>query len=145
MSFLNPIEITGRRVKLDFALADIYPDNKPKPVLCYYKREAAEVEIEADNGGDNFMFTPNFGRFKGIGDLQEYLIKYVKDNKLEWCDVHIEWCAHCIFEVNPVTYELGEYLESSGIEDEYLEWNSEEQEFKEREDEDEENDEEDEE
>lgn len=141
MGFLDPIEITGRRVKLDFTLADIYPDNKPKPVLCYYKREAAHVDITDQNGGDSFIFTPHFGRFKGIGDLEKYLIKYVKDNKLDDCDVNIEWCRHCIFEVNPETYELGKYLESSGIEGEYLEWNEEEQEFQDREDEEEEYDE----
>ena len=42
---------------------------------------------------------------------------------------------HCWYEIDPETKELGEFIESSGIEGDYLEWNPETQEFDEREDE----------
>ena len=105
-----------------------YPDEKK---YCFMKRSAADVEIDDDIGGDLFTYTPGFGRFKDI-DLDDYLVKYVKDNKLSWCDVNIEWCRHCIYEMNPETKELGEFLESSGIEGDYIEWNPNTQEFDER-------------
>ncbi len=97
----------------------MYPDEKK---YCFWKRSAADVNITDDIGGDWFTYTPGFGDFKDV-DLDEYLVKYVKDNKLSWCDVNIEWCRHCHYEINPVTLELGEFLESSGIEGDYLEWN----------------------
>ena len=93
-----------------------------KKQYWFMKRSAADVDISDDKGGDFFTYTPGFGEFKDI-DLDEYLVKYVKDNKLSWCDVNIEWCRHCHYEINPVTLELGEFLESSGIEGDYLEWN----------------------
>ena len=93
-----------------------------------------------DKGGDWFTYTPGFGDFKDI-DLDEYLVKHVKDNELTWCDVNIEWQRHCHYKINPVTLELGEFIEGSGIEGDYLEWNPITQEFDEREDEEEEEDE----
>ena len=105
-----------------------------KKQYWFMKRSAADVEIDDDIGGDLFTYTPGFGDFKGV-ELFEYLEKYVKDNDLKWCDVNIEWCRHCHYEIDPETKELGEFLESSGIEGEYLEWNPETQEFDEREDE----------
>ena len=100
----------------------------------FMKRSAADVAIDDDKGGDFFTYTPGFGDFKDV-ELFEYLEKYVKDNKLKWCDVNIEWCRHCWYEIDPETKELGEFIESSGIEGDYLEWNPETQEFDEREDE----------
>ena len=111
-----------------------------KKQYWFMKRSAADVEIDDDIGGDLFTYTPGFGDFKGV-ELFEYLEKYVKDNDLKWCDVNIEWCRHCHYEIDPETKELGEFLESSGIEGEYLEWNPETQEFDEREDEEDEEDE----
>ena len=104
------------------------------------KRSAADVDITDDKGGDFFTYTPGFGDFKDV-DLFEYLENYVKVNELKWCDVNIEWQRHCWYEIDPETKELGEFLEGSGIEGDYLEWNPETQEFDEREDEDEEDDE----
>ena len=97
----------------------------------FMKRSAADVSIDDDKGGDFFTYTPGFGDFKDI-ELFEYLEKYVKDNKLKWCDVNIEWQRHCWYEIDPETKELGEFIESSGIEGDYLEWNPETQEFDER-------------
>ena len=92
------------------------------------KRSAADVDISDDKGGDFFTYTPGFGDFKDV-DLFEYLENYVKVNELKWCDVNIEWCRHCHYEIDPETKELGEFIESSGIEGDYLEWNPETQEF----------------
>ena len=107
---------------------------------CFWKRSAADVDISDDKGGDFFTYTPGFGEFKDI-DLDEYLVKYVKDNELKWCDVNIEWQRHCHYEIDPETKELGEFIEGSGIEGDYLEWNPETKEFDEREDEEDEEDE----
>ena len=111
-----------------------------KKQYWFMKRSAADVVISDDKGGDFFTYTPGFGDFKDV-DLFEYLENYVKVNELKWCDVNIEWCRHCHYEIDPETKELGEFLESSGIEGDYLEWNPETQEFDEREDEEEEEDE----
>ena len=111
-----------------------------KKQYWFMKRSAADVDISDDKGGDFLTYTPGFGDFKDV-DLFEYLEKYVKDNELKWCDVNIEWCRHCHYEIDPETKELGEFLESSGIEGDYLEWNPETQEFDEREDEEDEEDE----
>ena len=124
--------MTGKKVPLGEGF--MYPDEKK---YCFWKRSAADVDITDDNGGDWFTYTPGFGNFKDV-DLFEYLEKYVKDNKLTWCDVNIEWQRHCHYEINPVTLELGEFLEGSGIEGDYLEWNPVTEEFDEREDEEEE-------
>ena len=99
-----------------------------KKQYWFMKRSAADVDISDDKGGDFFTYTPGFGDFKGV-DLFEYLENYVKVNELKWCDVNIEWCRHCHYEIDPETKELGEFLESSGIEGEYLEWNPETQEL----------------
>ena len=45
---------------------------------------------------------------------------------------------HCHYEMDPETKELGEFLESSGCECEWWEWNSETQEFQDAPDEEEE-------
>ena len=97
----------------------MYPDEKK---YCFWKRSAADVDISDDKGGDFFTYTPGFGEFKDV-DLDEYLVKYVKDNELKWCDVNIEWQRHCHYEIDPETKELGEFIEGSGIEGDYLEWN----------------------
>ena len=97
----------------------MYPDEKK---YCFWKRSAADVDISDDKGGDFFTYTPGFGEFKDI-DLDEYLVKYVKDNELKWCEVNIEWQRHCHYEIDPETKELGEFIEGSGIEGDYLEWN----------------------
>ena len=102
-----------------------YPDEKK---YCFMKRSAADVDISFEGGSDGFTFTPCFGEFKDL-DLEEYLVKYVKEKKLDWCDVEIEWLRHCHYEINPETKELGEFLESSGIESDSWEWNPKTQEF----------------
>ena len=111
-----------------------------KKQYWFMKRSADDVDISDDKGGDFFTYTPGFGDFKVV-ELFEYLEKYVKDNELSWCDVNIEWLRHCWYEIDPETKELGEFIESSGIEGDYLEWNPETQEFDEREDEEDEEDE----
>ena len=108
-----------------------YPDEKK---YCFMKRSAADVEID----GEFFTFTPGFGEFKKVDDLWEYLKKYVIDKKLNCPDLNIEWLRSCIYEMNPETKELGEFIESSGIDYECYEWNPETKEFDERPDEEEE-------
>ena len=103
-----------------------------KKQYWFMKRSAADVDISDDMGGDFFTYTPGFGEFKDV-DLFEYLENYVKVNELKWCDVNIEWCRHCHYEIDPETKELGEFIEGSGIEGDYWEWNPETQEFDERE------------
>ena len=51
----------------------MYPDEKK---YCFWKRSAADVRIDDNNGGDYITYTPGFGDFKDIG-LEEYLIKPV--------------------------------------------------------------------
>ncbi len=86
-----------------------------KKQYWFMKRSAADVDISDDKGGDFFTYTPGFGDFKDV-DLFEYLENYVKVNELKWCDVNIESCRQCHYEIDPETKELGEFLESSGIE-----------------------------
>ena len=105
-----------------------YPDEKK---YCFMKRSAADVEI----GDDFFTFTPGFGEFKEVDDLWEYLEKYVIEKKLVCPDLNIEWLRHCHYEMDPETKELGEFLESSGIDYECYEWNPDTKEFDERADE----------
>jgi len=126
--------------KVPFGEGFIYPDEKK---YCFMKRSAADVVVTNDSGTNFFTFTPCFGEFKDeFSDLDKYLVNYVKESKQGWCDVDIEWLRHCHYEINPETKELGEFLESSGIEGVYLEWNNKTEEFDEREDEDEEEEEE---
>ena len=102
-----------------------YPDEKK---YCFMKRSAADVDVNDESGSNYFTYTPGFGDFKDI-DLDEYLIKYVKDNKLSWCNVEVDWLRHCHYEMDPETKELGEFLESSGCEGDSWEWNPKTQEF----------------
>ena len=111
--------------KIPYGEGWILPEKKQ---YWFMKRSAADVDISDDKGGDFFTYTTGFGDFKGV-DLFEYLEKYVKDNELKWCDVNIEWQRHCWYEIDPETKELGELIEASGIEGDYLEWNPETQEF----------------
>ena len=122
--------------KIPYGEGWILPQKKQ---YWFMKRSAADVDISDDKGGDFFTYTPGFGDFKDV-ELFEYLENYVKVNELKWCDVNIEWCRHCHYEIDPETKELGEFIESSGIEGDYLEWNPETQEFDEREDEEDEED-----
>ena len=111
--------------KIPYGEGWILPQKKQ---YWFMKRSAADVNISDDKGGDFFTYTPGFGDFKDV-ELFEYLEKYVKDNKLKCCDVNIEWQRHCWYEIDPETKELGEFIEGSGIEGDYLEWNPETQEF----------------
>ena len=122
--------------KIPYGEGWILPEKKQ---YWFMKRSAADVDISDDKGGDFFTYTPGFGDFKDV-DLFEYLENYVKVNELKWCDVNIEWQRHCWYEIDPETKELGEFIEGSGIEGDYLEWNPETQEFDEREDEEDEED-----
>ena len=114
----------------------LYPDQKK---YCFMKRSAADVNVSDETGSNFFTFTPEFGEFTGeFSDLETYLVNYVKENKLEWCDVEVDWLRHCHYEMDPETKQLGEFLESSGCECEWWEWNSETQEFEDAPDEEEE-------
>ena len=117
-----------------------YPDEKK---YCFMKRSAADVSVNDETGSNFFTFTPGFGEFTGeFSDLEAYLVNYIKENKLNWCDVTLDWLRHCHYQMDPETKELGEFLESSGCECEWWEWNSETQEFEDAPDEEEEEEEE---
>ena len=129
--FSKVIEIISEEKKeenrIEFGEGFIYPDEKK---YCFMKRSAADVEVKDETGNDSFTFTPGFGVFKDeFSDLQKYLVNYIKEKKLDWCDVEVEWLRHCHYEINPDTKELGEFLESSGIESDSWEWNPKTQEF----------------
>ena len=123
-------------IRVPFEEGWIIPDKKQ---YWFMKRSAAEVEIDYEGASDSFTFTPGFGDFKDVDDIEKYLVEeYVKKYKLEWCDVSIEWLRFCHYEINPDTIketrELGEFIECAGIEGDYWEWNKETQEFQDRED-----------
>ena len=127
-------------IRVPFEEGWIIPEKKQ---YWFMKRSAADVVVTNDSGSNFFTFTPGFGEFKDeFSDLDKYLVNYVKESKQGWCDVDIEWLRYCHYEMDPETKELGEFLESSGIECDYLEWNNKTEEFDEREDEDEEEEEE---
>ncbi len=84
-----------------------YPDEKK---YCFMKRSAADVDVNDESGSNYFTYTPGFGDFKDI-DLEEYLVKYVKDNKLSWCEEFLEssGCECDSWEWNPKTQEFDDY------------------------------------
>ena len=94
--------------------------------LYFDKSAAADVEVfnsledmskayytgEVDSE-DYLSFTPGFGECKDLEDIDEFLIKYCKDENITEAYFEICWQRHCIYEINPETLELGEFLESS--------------------------------
>ena len=104
-----------------FGVANLYPDNQP-PIISFFKRVAIEVELD---NGDDFTFTPFFGDFKGTDDIFGYLKKYVEEKNLEKLDIRLDSQRVCIYEINPETLELGEFIEGEGSDVEYYVWNNE--------------------
>ena len=104
-----------------FGVANLYPDNQP-PIISFFKRVAIEVELD---NGDDFTFTPFFGDFKGTDDIFGYLKKNVEEKKLEKLDIRFDSQRVCIYEINPETLELGEFIEGEGSDVEYYVWNNE--------------------
>ena len=99
--------------------------------LYFDKRAAADIEVfnslrdltdayygekEAEDWLD---FTPGFGDCKNCNDIEEFIVEYCKKEKIEEAYFSVTWQRHCIYEINPETLELGEFLESSGIDGDY--------------------------
>ena len=99
--------------------------------LYFDKRAAADIEVfnslrdltdayygekEAEDWLD---FTPGFGDCKNCNDIEEFIIEYCKKEKIKEAYFSVTWQRHCIYKINPETLELGEFLESSGIDGDY--------------------------
>ena len=99
--------------------------------LYFDKRAAADMEVfnslrdltDASYGEkeaeDWLDFTPGFGACKNCNDIEEFIVEYCKKEKIEEAYFRVQWLRHCIYEINPKTLELGEFLESSGIDGDY--------------------------
>jgi len=100
--------------------------------LYFDKRAAADIEVfnslrdltdayygekEAEDWLD---FTPGFGDCKNCNDIEEFIIEYCKKEKIKEAYFTVTWQRHCIYEINPETLELGQFLESSGIDGDYF-------------------------
>ena len=99
--------------------------------LYFDKRAAADIEVfnslrdltdayygekEAEDWLD---FTPGFGACKDCNDIEEFIVEYCKKEKIKEAYFTVTWQRHCIYRINPETLELGEFLESSGIDGDY--------------------------
>jgi hypothetical protein len=99
--------------------------------LYFDKRAAADIEVfnslrdltDASYGEkeaeDWLDFTPGFGACKNCNDIEEFIVEYCKKENIKEAYFRVEWFRHCIYEINPKTLELGEFLESSGIDGDY--------------------------
>ena len=100
--------------------------------LYFDKRAAADIEVfdtledlsEAYHTGEKepedwLEFTPGFGDCKEFNDIEDFMVAYCKKENITEAYFRIEWLRHCIYEINPETLELGEFLESSGIDGDY--------------------------
>ena len=100
--------------------------------LYFDKRAAADIEVfkslrdlsDAYHTGEKeaedwLDFTPGFGDCKECDDIEDFIIEYCKKEKIKEAYFRIEWLRHCIYKINPETLELGEFLESSGIDGDY--------------------------
>ena len=99
--------------------------------LYFDKRAAADIEVfnslrdltDASYGEkeaeDWLDFTPGFGACKDCNDIEEFIVEYCKKENIKEAYFRVEWFRHCIYEINPKTLELGEFLESSGIDGDY--------------------------
>ena len=100
--------------------------------LYFDKRAAADIEVfnslrdltdayygekEAEDWLD---FTPGFGDCKDCNDIEEFIVEYCKKENIKEAYFRIEWLRHCIYQINSETLELGEFLESSGIDGDYF-------------------------
>ena len=100
--------------------------------LYFDKRAAADMEVfnslrdltDASYGEkeaeDWLDFTPGFGACKDCNDIEEFIVEYCKKEKIKEAYFSVTWQRHCIYEINPETLELGEFLESSGIDGDYF-------------------------
>ena len=100
--------------------------------LYFDKRAAADIEVfnslrdltDASYGEkeaeDWLDFTPGFGACKNCNDIEEFIVEYCKKEKIKEAYFSVTWQRHCIYEINPETLELGEFLESSGIDGDYF-------------------------
>ena len=107
--------------KIDkFGVATLFPDATPKPIISFHERFAVHVILP----NDFLTFTPKFGDFKEFDDVFDFLRKYVEDKELEKLDVELQRLSTCIFEINPKTLEMGEFIEDSGSGIESYVWNN---------------------
>ena len=101
--------------------------------LYFDKRAAADIEVfktlkdisDAYHTGETeaedwLDFTPGFGDCKNCNDIEEFIVEYCKKEKIEEAYFSVTWQRHCIYKINPETLELGEFLESSGIDGDYF-------------------------
>ena len=101
--------------------------------LYFDKRAAADIEVfdtledlsEAYHTGEKepedwLDFTPGFGDCKECNDIEDFIIEYCKKEKIKEAYFTVTWQRHCIYEINSETLELGQFLESSGIDGDYF-------------------------
>ena len=53
-------------------------------------------------------------------DEVEEVIPLCKKENIKEAYFSVTWQRHCIYEINPETLELGQFLESSGIDGDYF-------------------------
>ena len=133
-----------------------FPDATEKDGKLYFlKRSAADVDFSSSlSGEDFFIFTPGLDDFIDVYDLYDFVKEKCQKEQEEFeksgkegeytASVSVEWLRHCIYEIDTDTFELGEFLESSGQDGVYWVWNKEKQELDEEDEEEEDEDEDDE-
>ena len=100
--------------------------------LYFDKRAAADIEVfktledlsDAYHTGETepddwLEFTPGFGDCKEFNDIEDFMVAYCKEENITEAYFRLEWLRHCIYKINPETLELGDLMESSGIDGDY--------------------------
>ena len=90
--------------------------NKNKGAIVQIRWEV-DVDKEIKNLSETFNFTPEFGEFVEYQNLFDYInqvCRKEKNKNMNIVDLQIAWQKDFVFNINPVTLELG-YLWISDI------------------------------